>query len=146
MKKPQSSQINMNFPFYLDLTLTNPLYFVYKKYRFGVLSQIALGSGKHKLSAVLASGSKHNISTEDGNSFTADISFKKGLYTIKGLAEQINNNKTTDLRIKGSGQKGEKLRQAQIGSVYSLLVIGLCHRRCPLLFFQQAPGRQKPCF
>lgn len=121
MKKTLPSQISMNLPFHLDLTLNSPLYFVYKKYKFGVLSQIALDSGKHRLSATLASGSKHYISTEEGNTFIADLSVKKGLYTIKGFAEQINNDKITDLKINGSGLKGEKLRQAQIGSVYSLL-------------------------
>lgn len=125
MNKNNSIQISLDLPFHFNITLETPLFYLYERHKFGILSQLAVQKGRYEGLATVIDGAKHKITLSDENKFHANLSLRNGVYSIKGLAEYAyvdhSEKDKTDLRINGVGKNGERLRQAQIGSVYSLL-------------------------
>lgn len=110
------------------LEFTEPLFYLYEKTPFGVLSQVAEKAGDIRFKATLVEGEEYRLEHETGVSFIATLKEgrgkKKGTYTINGVVNSPDDQEVSffsDVNINGAGENGWRLRRAQAGAIHSLM-------------------------
>jgi len=124
MKTNDNNQFLLNLSFSIQLHLEKTLYFLFTKYKFGILSQLCLKAGDHTVKIEQYSEDLHKITCQDGNVFLAQLEHRNKVYKIKGFAKHFvtaTTGQTIDLRINGQGEDGSHLRPAQTGAIYALM-------------------------
>src|SRR5215217_861488 len=116
-----NTQLSLNIPFSVNLKLDRPLYFRKENVKCGNVSQLALAQGHYLMTAIHKQGLQHELVSEDGLTFEAELVTKKGVSSINGKAKLINKPRARDFNLEGVGHSGLSLRKAQIGAVHSLL-------------------------
>jgi len=108
------------------LEFTQPLYFICEKTPIGWLKQLALEAGNRRFTAVHQQDDLFTVTHESGVSFIAELkegkNKNKGTYSIKGYVQKVNKSTYFEnVNIQAIGDKGLRLRTAQLGAIYSLL-------------------------
>ena len=110
------------------LEFKHSLYYLNEKTSIGVLSQLALEAGDWVFKAAHVKDDLYKVIHESGVRFLAELKNgkgkKKGTYEIKGCVEYFDDSAVSffdNVNINGVGDKGWKLRPAQLGAIYSLM-------------------------
>lgn len=119
MNQPQ--QFSLEIPFEANFNLLEPLYYFKDSKDCGSFHQVALKAGSHNLTLTHKKDSVYLVNDVEGNSFTASVTFKQGIYKFSGLAEHSIEYSKQDFNLYRNGKNGCSLRPAQSGALYSLL-------------------------
>ena len=119
------SQENLNLNSEITLKFKKPLFYKNKKLSCGNMSQLALEAGEYSFSAINYKDNIYKIIHELGISFLAELkeNNNKATYKIKSNIEniQVTNPPYKSLNINGVGERGDGLRNAQLGAIHSLM-------------------------
>jgi len=110
------------------LEFTEPLYHQYEKNKYSLLYRLALVPGSWKFIATLQENNLFNLTHDSGLTFLVELKEgtgkARGTYKIKGCVKSTSGELDSyldNVRINGVGEDGEKLRNAQVGAIYSLM-------------------------